>query len=581
MVPKRLIILSIFAALAAAHTEPSSAQWESVGTFPHLIANVHFLSDVGHPEIGFVGMCRADKQFFFSDSERDPADVWRTSDGGMTWQAISLTVSVGDDFCTGWDLTFKDSLNGWMTGHDYFHTTDGGITWNHMSQVAEGTETGIYYHPITKLLFLSTFYMRQSFSSGDGGLTWTRFSGDQAGYAFTGLNGIVAGCDGAGNYTLYTADGGVSWSQSAFKDECWQPVGIPGTTTFFAASEHENRVSRSDDGGKTWRTIFSYAPPRTPFNFKGLSGCIRADKCGNLYMQSDTEGILMSADEGISWHSIGGPSAGMDVRIWITDDYLYAGEGPTGGNPAELTEQGALWRYRISDPPAPPVIVKALSSKLRAGDTVGVSYTMPSDSVFGFDTVHFAIHFDDALDLRSIVLPPGWSVLDSSSKNGVLDLWMISDSAPLRSQLLALNFGTALENSFAKVYLDSAHFYYTHPAICGDNALALAGPDSVELDFTGCGDSTLLRYMADSLAFRIVSVQPNPASGALDITLSRATGTAVAYELYDALGTTRLRGVTQGGDIALDVSSLPEGIYFFRASTEGATPVSRKIAIAR
>jgi hypothetical protein len=204
---------------------------------------------------------------------------------------------------------------------------------------------------------------------------------------------------------------------------------------------------------------------------------------------------------------------------------------------------------------------------------------MQSDSVSGFDTVHFAIRFDDALDLRNIRLPAGWNILDSSAKHGSLDLWIVSNSQPLPSQLLVLSFGTALARRFARVYLDSIHFF-SPPAICGDNTLSLAAPDSVEIDFEGCGDSTLLRFMATGSPFEIESVTPNPARDEISVHFSRSSKAPVTYTLFDALGVNKLRGEAEASDILFDVSLLPSGVYYLRIAQSDYVQ-TRRIVIAR
>jgi len=67
------------------------------------------------------------------------------------------------------------------------------------------------------------------------------------------------------------------------------------------------------------------------------------------------------------------------------------------------------------------------------------------------------------------------------------DLWIVSDAQPLPKNLLSIVFGTALEKSSAKIYLDSAQFYGKR-LNCDCAALSTAGPDSVQINFTGCGD---------------------------------------------------------------------------------------------
>lgn len=69
----------------------------------------------------------------------NPVFVWRTADGGATWQA-SLPLDASDvEMYLPSDLVFVDSANGWLLAHvgagmshDYvvvFHTTDGGLSW--------------------------------------------------------------------------------------------------------------------------------------------------------------------------------------------------------------------------------------------------------------------------------------------------------------------------------------------------------------------------------------------------------------------------------------------------------------------
>ncbi|MDP4200871.1 MAG: hypothetical protein Q8922_11480 [Bacteroidota bacterium] len=580
---KKVIVASFITLLPCS----SNAQWEAIGDFPYQIVSVYFMDQVGRPEIGFVSTLAVGS---------DSTSLWRTSDGGLNWHGVRLPF---EGFPLNYgveDFTFEDGHTGWLADYNFIRkTTDAGLFWTPLGPANGGGESNvaIYFDTDSKRL-LSSFWQLSNIdsnvrASSDSGLTWTMFGRLHGGFAFSGLNGVVTAVNQyPPSVALYTTDGGVTWAESGFSDECWQPACFPGTSTFFAASESMNRVSRSDDGGKTWRIINALAPPFTNDSTVVLSGCIRADKCGNLYVQTHYKGILMSADTGVSWHSIGGPSAFTDVRFWISDDYIYAGDGlnnlPGGNNPSKV------WRYRLSSPPAPQVTVSASSALKVAGDTVTVFYTMQRDSLLGFNTVHFALHFDDAFDLRNVMLPPGWRVLDSSSASGTLDLWIISDQQPLRSQLLALSFGTALENSFAKIYLDSIHFYPSHPAICGDNVAAIAGPDSVEIDFdlTNCNDPILLRTMSGQSPFEIVSVVPNPAQSEVAVAFAGEAGSSIEYRLYDMIGTERARGTFNtpppfqggGGGWSIDVAPLPSGIYYLRCSSNGYVQ-TRSITVAR
>ncbi len=572
------IFFSVFVWIVSLSAQNACAQWEPIGQFPHQISNVYFLSEFGHPEIGFVGMFPADTSYPGSLFTRDSEDLWRTSDGGKSWNPIALTPnSVGQAFnCR--DFTFKDSLNGWMTSWNCYKTTDGGVTWMHITADMGGYENSIYYHPTTKLLLLSVWShddYDSAYVSSDEGTTWTAFGGGHNGYAFAGLNGVVTGVADPGTPALYTTDGGVTWSESNFNDECWQPACIPGTTTFFAASEKQNRISRSDDGGKTWRTIYVYGTPFDPVH--NLDGCIRIDRCGNLYVMTHTEGFLMSSDEGVSWHSIGGPSAWDDARFWITSDYIYAGDGAAAfvGTECELCSPGTLWRYHLSN----PGLVFSDGSKrmsLSAGSDATVNFTPTGNEMLGADSVHFLIRYDSAsLILKDFNLSGGWTILDSSTHGDTLDLWAAFDSSyQIQSPNLQLTFKTVLASSSAKVYLDSAHFYGGCQT-CDCPVLA-NGSDSVEIDFQGCGNPTILAAMEHAPPFSIESIVPNPAQSKIRITLSAPA----SYSLFDQLGITRLTGNLSSIPSEIDVTSLPSGSYYLRLTSNGYT-ITRKIQIER
>jgi hypothetical protein len=79
----------------------------------------------------------------------------------------------------------------------------------------------------------------------------------------------------------------------------------------------------------------------------------------------------------------------------------------------------------------------------------------------------------------------------------------------------------------------------------------------------------------------IQSITPNPAMNAVQINFINPLSSPISYEAIDALGATRLRGVTGEDALTLDVSWLAEGIYFFRAFTSGGVSVSREILVLR
>ena len=394
------------------------------------------------------------------------------------------------------------------------------------------------------------------------------------GFAFEGLNGIETGLEDFPGPALYTSDGGWNWLSSNFFDECYQPCSIPNTSIFLAASEHANRVSRSDDGGMTWRTIFQFSTPARAETDSALSGCIRSDYCGNVYISSFT-GFFISSDSGVTWKFIGGPPNWNDVRFWISQDYIYACDqrDPRKSNVYPAT----LWRYPLHNRVTFVLADSSKQTSVTPGTDVSINVPVEINTSLGSDSLHLVIRYDSApLELKNLNITGGLSLLDSSINGDTLNLWVALDSNTVSTPPnISLTFKTFLSTSLsAKIHLDSIQFYGgCQTCNC---ALAVANPDSVEIDFTNCADTVLLDAMEGKPLFSIVSIVPNPASSGF-----RVSGTGfregMGIEIYDVLGeTTPCPLLEKEGEIDVDVSSLPAGTYYLRMS-EGGYVQTRKI----
>jgi hypothetical protein len=255
------------------------------------------------------------------------------------------------------------------------------------------------------------------------------------------------------------------------------------------------------------------------------------------------------------------------------------------GSNAENPDSAAavIWRLNIDSMQYFPTGISFTDgSKLTsttAGNEVTVNYNLTGNDTIGIDTGHLVFHYNaNALVLNKLQLPPSWVVLDSSTKNGVLNLTITADSnAQLPTPIVQLTFGTYLSTGPAKVYLDSANLS-GHRLNCDCKALSLSGSDSVEVDFSGCGDSLILAAMRDSLPFYIQSIVPNPASSSIEINLSSSA--SIVYTLFDELGNSRLSGNISPSQSKLDVTNLQSGDYYIRLSSNGYVQ-TRKIEILR
>jgi photosystem II stability/assembly factor-like uncharacterized protein len=219
---------------------------------------------------------------------QESAAIYHTSDGGQTWSKL-----VDSDhgfnppgFKSG--ITFKDTLNGWATGHDassnaiLYVTHDGGKTWQPQTLPdlpgSIGTAaTSVSFQTTPPVFFGNTgllpVYVEGQidtnspvngvllYTTNDGGRTW--FS-----YWKTALNALSPfssddlyivdpqhawGSDRQSGIIYATSDGGKSWQKLA------NSIGTIKTFSFVDASNGwaitDSALWRTSDGGKNWQQV--------------------------------------------------------------------------------------------------------------------------------------------------------------------------------------------------------------------------------------------------------------------------------------------------------------------------------------
>jgi photosystem II stability/assembly factor-like uncharacterized protein len=185
-----------------------------------------------------------------------PPVIWRTTDGGATWQASAPLDLSGAAFFAPTELSFADATHGWVLAHvdagmshDYvilYGTTDGGATW---SRLQDPTNASLPQ------------------SCGKTGMV---FTSPETGWITGDCQGVVPGAP----YLQRTDDGGRSWTEvelpapqdapDAYAGEntaCGvvSPLLPDGTTSFltvrcdnFETGNVEAFIYRTANDGGTW-----------------------------------------------------------------------------------------------------------------------------------------------------------------------------------------------------------------------------------------------------------------------------------------------------------------------------------------
>jgi len=551
--------------------------------------SVYFLDLPGPPRIGFAS--GGDTTNLRISGGRGV--IFKTTNGGYTWRKIPLaSVEPASDF------VFKDSMTGWFAGGDagegVYKTTDGGDSWFFLPG-SLSSAVGIYYDKQTDGLFVSTwgsYYTPKCLLvSWDEGLTWLPVTNSNFvynGFAFNNdRDGILSMGYEFGTPWLRTSDAGKTWEQLQIDSECWQPVAIPGTKTQFAITDVWGNILRTNDMWDNWLVIYSF--PFQPGARGFTNGTIRGDSA-HLFVQLN-DGVYMSTDQGNSWKYLCGQPYDLvpdtsylvdymyDHRFFVHYPYVYiiTHVGPD--------RNATLWELNLDSmqyfTPTGGLMFPDSSKRttVQPGTPVTINYSPQTSDPIGIDTGHLVFHYDsNSLSLKSLKLPPSWIILDSSTSGGVLDLRIIDTTgSQLPTPAVQLTFNTYLTSPTAKIYLDSADLS-GHRLNCDCQALSIIGPDSVEIDFTGCGDSLLLAAMEHTPPFSIERIIPNPAGESFEINVNNPSSVPIAYTLFDALGNEVFTATGAGRAQQVPTDGLPSGIYFLRLSENGYVQ-TRQIAI--
>jgi photosystem II stability/assembly factor-like uncharacterized protein len=328
-----LILLSSTILSSACETNHAASPNKSLSTEALNIAQVRSAAFLGPSQAWLV------------DDRHDK--LWRTSDGGKTWDTVSGK-AIGGEF---WATTFIDSKRGWAANYEgqIWRTHDGGTTWTLISQPRGGPDNKSPYLP-RQIVFVDEYHgwlvdNWRIWRTDDGGSNWERTSttnevdGDiwkPTRMTFIDANlGWVSATNGI---VHRTTDGGATWQSRKLilgdadaTDVFFLNKRVGWLTGFVSSSQilSGTRLYRTDDGGETWQPV-AIADRDTYIKSVWFTGEKQGWAIGSVSKTGEPSRgtILFTHDGGKSWREkVLGLNASHFDRIYFVNStygWLFA-----------------------------------------------------------------------------------------------------------------------------------------------------------------------------------------------------------------------------------------------------------------
>ncbi|HLY13011.1 MAG TPA: YCF48-related protein [Candidatus Limnocylindrales bacterium] len=315
-------------------TADGGASWRDVnppapttGGVPANLLNVEFLD----PDHGWVAVAEPFK--LATDPSFGRIDVWRTTDGGLTWAKSTLPkakINNAGDTLPPFSFDFLDLTHGFafISGNyshssgdsDLYYTADGGKTWSADRPTGPGFDgvegSAISFATADDGVIVGSTVGSGVFVTHDGGTTWAQatvsavssFGGDLRVFsqpvfsdAQHGLVGIRFQGDTQSVTRIYrTADGGSSWSYVS---------AVPGSGPFIVSIVDQQHwiatdgatAVHSQNAGASWTTV------ATQPALDGLLAIQFTSLKEGWAEWTDTLGnshVSMTTDDGASWQEL-------------------------------------------------------------------------------------------------------------------------------------------------------------------------------------------------------------------------------------------------------------------------------------
>ena len=348
-------------------TTNGGATWQKVTST--LIAKIDYLRD-----IHFLSL---NKGFIIGKLIDGDAFVYRTIDGGTTWQDVGLSKKTIASFYT--QMSWIDNNIGWLAaGDDLFKTVDGGTTWIKKADITTGGITGFNFYGNTGFVVSFNGFVQKT---TDGGNTWNATKDTiDVDYNFNGgAPWVVQGAwfkDATNGYAVDDKDG--LWVTNNGGDTWAAPIPVGEGSYFFdvafitkyrgIATGEQGSIVVTSDGGVTWKNL--RGNKNTMYGISSLSS-------GIMYAVSKMGSILKSTD-GNTWaaQSSGITSDLLDVKFVSNDTGWVVG---SSGKILKTANGGVSWMPQLSNTKSKLKQVSFSSSQVGLavgdiGDSVLITY---------------------------------------------------------------------------------------------------------------------------------------------------------------------------------------------------------------
>ncbi len=240
-------------------------------------------------------------------------ELWMSSDTGRLWKNIPFPVDPSNYIKR---ISFYDDSVGIVTSEfqPLYLTTNQGLSWKSLTLSEEGN--AIFAGSAKKIIYAG---YRGLFHSEDQGNSWTlspNYAYEKVDVLFS-FTGKVFSIDGS---LLISNDTGKSWvsqlgrynyydSWSFDIDPCNNNIQYIANENLKIPQGTQSHILKTSDMGLTWKSVFDAPLPY-------LCGSISIAR-NAIYLQTVSDGIIRSVDQGQTWESIGGPSGLNDSRLVI------------------------------------------------------------------------------------------------------------------------------------------------------------------------------------------------------------------------------------------------------------------------